>query len=604
MIGTSSGQLGARSALRSFGSPEEGRVFSLQLARRLLGLLRPSRTKMFIAMALMVVATGMNLLAPYLIKVAIDEHIMLRDISGLIHTTLLLAVVYSLACAATAGQRYVLGWVAQSVLVEMRSRLFRHLQRLHVGYHDTTVVGITVSRVINDVGAVNELLTQGLVTVFGDVLLLAGTIAVMLSLDVRLALYSFAVIPVMVVVTLVFSRHARIAYRRTRQTIASVVGDLAENISGIRAIQAFTQEQRKREEFDQTNIANLDSHVRAMSVSFLFLPAVEFLGVAAIAIVLWFGGLHVIAGGVTIGILVAFIAYVSQFFQPIRELAQIYSTMQSALAAGEQVFHLLETEPGIPDAVDAGVLTDVNGRIEFLNVSLSYRAGEPVLQDLTFEIEPETTVALVGPTGAGKTSIANLILRFYDPTAGSVKLDGHDLRHVTQASLRRHMAVVPQEPFLFSGTILDNIRFGVPSAELDSVEAMAKRVHLHEFITSLPEGYRTTVQEGAVNLSHGQRQLICIARALMVNPRVLIMDEATSNIDSRTEGLVLSAMEEALRNRTSVIIAHRLSTVRKANRVLVVSDGRIVESGAHEELIRRNKVYASLVRRQFGEQPP
>ena len=604
MIGSSPGQIGPQSALRSLGGTDGGKTFNSRIARRLLALLSPYRGKMIMAVLLMTIASALNLLAPYLIMLAIDRDIAAGDVGGLIQTTGLLALTYGLAYFTTAGMRFLLGWVGQNILATLRSRLFQHLQRLHLGYHDQTITGVTVSRVINDVGVINELLTQGLVTIIGDILLLCGTIAVMLSLNARLALYSFAVIPVMISATVVFSRFARAAYRRTRRTVASVVGDLAESISGMRVIQAFSQEKANRMQFDDVNIDNMNSHIKAISLSYVFLPVVEFLSITAIAIVLWFGGLSVATGQVTLGIMVAFLSYVTQFFQPIRELAQIYSTMQSAMAGGEQVFRLLDTEPEVRDIPNAPDLEEAEGHIEFRNVCFSYVPGIPVLKDITFTIEAGSTVALVGPTGAGKSSIANVVARFYEIDSGSITLDGHDIQTVTQQSLRRHMALITQDPFLFSGTLLDNIRFGCPAAREDAVFAVAKRANIHSFIESLPDGYNTIVQEGSVNLSHGQRQLIAIARAMLAEPRVLIMDEATSNVDSYTETLIQDALDELLQGRTAIVIAHRLSTIRKARCVYVVNHGRIVESGTHAELISKQGVYAELAQRQGANDIP
>lgn len=604
MIGSTGAGMGPRGMLRSFATDVEGVAFDARIARRLLAFLRPYWKSMMVAVACMVLGSGLALLAPYLLKVLVDTHIAGRDVDGILRISLALAVVYTVVYGVSALQQYILSITGRKVLRDLRSRLFLHLQRIHIGYHDTHLVGVTVSRVMNDVAVINELISQGLVTVVGDLIKLVGIVVVMLSMSTRLALYSFSVIPMMVLATYIFSRKARGAYRKTRRSVAQVVGGLAEDISGMRVIQAFSQEGRARNEFDEKNSENREAHVRAMSLSFVFLPSVEFLGMLATAVVLWFGGRAVGAGTVTLGIVVAFLAYVTQFFQPIRELSQLYSTMQSAMAGGEQIFRLLDTEPAVKDMTGAQPMPQINGRIELEHVYFSYNKDVEVLHDISFAAEPGTMVALVGPTGAGKTSIANIIGRFYEIDSGAVLIDGTDIRTVTQRSLHEQMAMVAQDPFLFAGSVRHNILFGRPEATEDDLIAAATRAHAHGFITNLPYGYDTDVQEGAVNLSLGQRQLVSIARAILADPRVLIMDEATSNVDTLTESLIQEGLAELFRGRTSIVIAHRLSTVRHAERIFVIDNGCIVEDGAHDELVARNGIYASLYERQFVDLDP
>ena len=598
MIGSGGMGMGPRGMLSSFASEHDGVAFDPHVTRRLLGFVRPYAGRMLVAFAFTVLVTALSLLAPYLLKVLVDTDIAGRDTDGILRTAAYLAATYLALYGATTAQRYILSFTGQRVLHDLRAKLFRHLQELDLAYHDRHIVGVTISRVINDVGVINELLTQGLITVIGDMLLLVGIVVVMVSMSPRLALYSFSVIPLMVVATLIFSRKARGAHRETRTSVAQVVGGLAEDISGMRVIQAFSQEGRAREEFDEKNATNREAHVRAMSLSFVFLPSVEFLGMLATAIVLFFGGMGVQSGVVTLGVVIAFLTYVMQFFQPIRELSQIYSTMQSAMAGGEQIFRLLDSEPSVRNRDDAITMPPIEGRIEFESVSFGY-TDVRVLHDVSLTIEPGETIALVGPTGAGKTSIANLIARFYEISDGAITIDGHDIRTVTQESLRRQMALVSQDPFLFAGSLRDNIRFGVPEATDDQVEQAARRARAHAFIRRLPDRYDTVVQEGASNLSVGQRQLVSIARAILADPRVLIMDEATSNVDTLTETLIQEGLEELFTGRTSVVIAHRLSTIQHATRIYVIDDGRIVEAGAHAELIATGGVYADLHRRQF-----
>jgi len=602
----STGSMGPRRALDGFAGDEDGRAFDPKTVRRLLPFLRPFRGRMLAAVAMTVGTTGFSLLAPYLLKIAIDRDIGGGNLPGLAQTCMLLIAAYGGLFLCDMGSRYQLSWVGQRVLASLRDRLFVHLQMLHLGYHDRHTVGVTVSRVINDVGVINDLMSQGLVTLVGDSLLLAGTIVIMLSLDASLALLCFTVIPIMLLATRLFALRAKSAFRKTRKSVASVVGDLAEDISGMRVIQAFAREPQSRERFDRLNQDNRNANIRAVSLSFTFLPSVDFLGVVATAIVLLAGGIHVAHHAVTLGIVVAFLSYVGQFFQPIRELSQIYNTAQSAMAGGEQILALLDTEPQLKDPEDGRTIGPVRGEIEFVHVGFSYQKTVEILHDVSIRFPAGSTTALVGPTGAGKSSIANLIARFYDPDTGAVLVDGIDIRTITAESYRSQIAVVPQDPFLFAGTVLDNLRFGLPTAPVKEVEEACRKINADSFIRRLPAGYQTLVQEGSANLSIGQRQLICIARAIIGNPRIIIFDEATANIDTTTEMIIQHALEVLLAGRTALVIAHRLSTVRTADRILVVNSGTIVQEGTHGELLARDGLYRNLYYTQFlnPTQPP
>jgi ABC-type multidrug transport system fused ATPase/permease subunit len=598
-IGPSGPRMGPGWALELFGDKPEGRVFDLKIALRLLGFLRPYRKHMLAALLLMLATSVLTLAVPYLVKIAIDQHIAAGNFQGLTRIAVMITAAFVGIYMGAAAQRWLLAWIGLRVLAGMRRELFRHLQILPLGYHDRHILGVTISRVINDVAVINDLLSQDLVTMVGDSLLLVGIVTVMISMSPRLALLTFTVLPLMVLATVLFARRAQVAFRRTRAGLAAVVGDLAEDLSGMRVIQAFAQEDATKKRFDRVNRRNRDAYISAMSLSFVFLPAVEFLGVLATAIVLWFGGTWAAGGTISIGVVVAFLAYVSRFFEPIQELSQLYTSMQAAMAGGERVLEVLDTKPEIADRPKAVEMLPIIGRIEFRGVSFAYRENEEVLRQINLLIEPGQTVALVGPTGAGKTTIANLVARFYDVSAGSIQIDGVDVRAVRQQSLRAQMGLVPQDPFLFPGTVADNIAFGRPDAPLAAVEAAARLARIHDFIATLPDGYRTEISEGGVNLSMGQRQLICIARAALSDPRILILDEATASVDTVTEVYIQDAIGRLLSGRTAIVIAHRLSTVRNADLICVVHEGRIVEQGEHDALLKRGGVYRELYDKQF-----
>lgn len=601
-IGVSNPGMGPRGALEGFSTETEGseQAFSRRLLWRMLGFLKPYKRQMLLAALSMIISSGLTLLTPYLLKIAVDQYIQQGDLPGLTRIAVYTAAAFIGLYIFNSIQDYLLSRVGQYMLANMRTELFRHLQQLSMSYHDTHIVGVTVSRVMNDVAVINDLISQGLVTLLGDLFILVGIIVVMLQMNVRLALLTFAILPLMILVTIWFSRRARSAYRKTRASVARVVGGLAEDIAGVRVIQAFGQEDASQERFSGVNEKNRDAHIEAMKLSFIFLPAIEFLGMLATTVVLWFGG-RMVEAGVTLGVLVAFLSYVSRFFQPIQELSRMYTTLQSAMAGGEQVMRLLDTPPEVQDAPDARQMPPIRGEIRLVHVSFCYQPGLPeILHDVNLTIQPGQTVALVGPTGAGKTTISNLIARFYDPVEGSVLIDGLDVRSVTQESLHRQIGLVPQDSFLFAGTILDNIRFGAPDTPQEQVIEAARKANAHDFIAAKPEGYQTIIQEGAVNLSVGQRQLVCIARALLTDPKILILDEATSNVDSLTESLIQDALKSLLKGRTAVVIAHRLSTIRNADLICVIQDGKIAEQGRHEELLARRGVYADLYARQFS----
>ena len=569
--------------------------------RQLLGELRPYGRSLALALVYVAVGALSQAGGPWLIGRAIDRNILGDDPAGLYRTMALLFGVYVAGTLAPRGQIRQVGTVGQSVLASLRERIFEQLQRLPLRYFDRHPVGDLMSRVTNDVDTLNQLLSQGLTQLLGSLLGLVGIVVAMLVLDWRLALVCFAIIPVMLLTNVFFARRARRAFRTTRQTVSDVTAGLQEEIVGVREAQAFNRTEANIERFRERNAANRAANVQAVAITAAFAPAIDVLSTLATAVVIGYGGYLVLAGTLTVGLLTAFLIYVQQFFRPVQLASQVYTQAQAALAGAERIYNILDEEPEPPDPPEAQKLEEVEGRISFEDVTFAYEPGRPVLHDVSFEIEPGQTVALVGPTGAGKTTIANLIPRFYDATEGSVRLDAHNVREVERRSLRRHIATVLQEPFLFSGTVAENIGYGRTDATRDEIEAAARAVSAHELIRALPRGYDTPLGTGGGTLSGGQRQLVSFARAVLADPRILILDEATSNIDTRTEALIQTALRTLLRGRTSVVIAHRLSTIRNADLILVVESGRIAEHGTHASLLASGGLYAALSRRQFRE---
>ncbi len=582
---------------------EEANVkFSRYVLARLLAYLRPHTRKMVAAVLLMLLVTGLNLLYPLLIKRAIDVHIAQGDARALLTTSFLLLGTFVGIFVFQAAQRYFIAWVGQRVLASLRSELVTKLQILPLAYHTERIAGVIVSRVIGDVAVLNELLSQGLIQIVGDFVLLIGIVTVMLILNVPLALLTLTVIPVMIWASYIFSKRARRMFRRTRTQVAVMVGNFAETLTGMRVVQTFGQEEKMLRLFSKENDAARRASVESMKLAFTFLPVVEMLAVAATALVLWYSARAVILAGstvITVGLIFAFMSYVTRFFQPIQELSQLFTTVQAAMAGGERIVEILDTPEGVEDPVDRRAMPPIAGKVEFQNVHFFYDENMAVLHDIDLKIAPGETVALVGPTGAGKTSIANLIPRFYDVSRGRVLVDDIDVREVTKHSLRVQMGMVTQDPHLFAGNVADNIRFGRPEADMEEVVQVSQAANAHDFISVLVDGYETEVEEGGRNLSMGQRQLICIARAMLADPRILIMDEATSSVDTMTEALIQGALNRLLAQRTSIVIAHRLSTIRNADRIYVLEAGSITEQGTHQELFAQGGLYKSLYEKQY-----
>ncbi|MCS7220394.1 MAG: ABC transporter ATP-binding protein [Anaerolineae bacterium] len=570
-------------------------------ARRLVTYLWPYRWMWL----LVLIATGgaslTALAGPYLIGRAIDQAIAQRDRHRLAMTMLAFAGAIVGGYLFNAVSNYCMSVIGQRTLKSLRNDIFSQVQRLSLRFFDTHEPGDLMSRLVNDTDTINQFLSNGLNRILIDTLSLFGIIVVMLRLQVDLALVSFTVIPLMVGATLYFARRARVAYRRTRERIGAVSAELEENIAGVREVQAFARERENQQRFLELNAANRDAAVSAQAITAAFMPTVDILSALAMAIVAGYGGHLAVQGQASVGLIAAFLGYVQRFFMPIRAISQLYTSAQSALAGAERIFDLLDEQPEIRDAPDAFEMPPIQGHVVFDHVRFGYKPGEEVLHDVTLEALPGQTIALVGPTGAGKSSIVNLLMRFYDVWDGAVRIDGIDVRQVTQSSLRRQMGIVLQDTFLFSGTVADNIRYGRLDATDEEVEAAARLVNAHEFISRLPDGYQTRVLERGNNFSQGQRQLIAFARAVLADPRILILDEATSSVDTRTEALIQEALGRLLKGRTSFVIAHRLSTIRNADQVLMIVDGRIVERGTHEELLAHRGAYYALYSQQFAD---
>lgn len=619
-----------------------GKAYDSRLMKRLLIYLRPYRWQVVVALIAIVLKAVADVLGPYLTKVAIDKylanhtesHSLLdrflsnRPLTGIAQIAGMYVGILLFSFLLEFAQTYIMQWTGQKVMFDLRSQIFRHLQRLHIAFYDRNPVGRLVTRVTSDVDALNEMFTAGVVSIFEDIFVLAGIIAIMLNMSWRLALITFSVLPVIFFATSIFRKLVRDSYRRIRVAIARINAYLQEHVSGIVVLQLFNREKKSYEKFEKINWSHMDAFKDAIMAHAVYYPVVEVLSAIAIACVVWLGGKNVIQGTVTLGVLVAFMQYAQRFFRPIQDLSEKYNILQSAMASSERIFKLLDTPAEIvsPPAVQAPAGA---GRIEFDHVWFAYRTmaqaaeeaarkGEKlrpgtadlhhadeydwVLRDVSFAIEPGETVAFVGHTGAGKTTIISLLLRFYDVQRGAIRIDGVDIRDMDLAELRRRYGVVLQDPFLFSGTVADNIRLGSRWIQDEAIEDAAEQVNVADFIRSLPGGFTEEVRERGSTLSTGQKQLISFARALAHNPKILILDEATSSVDTETEFRVREALTRMVEGRTSIVIAHRLSTIQRANKIVVMHKGQVREIGSHQQLLGQHGIYWKLYQLQYKDQ--
>ncbi|MGH9323852.1 MAG: ABC transporter ATP-binding protein [Vicinamibacteria bacterium] len=579
-----------------------GKVYDRRLMRRLLAYLGPYKLAVVFSLLLVIVGSGLKLVGPYLTKIAIDDHIATGNLEGLDEVALIYVLALALQFGLSFFQVYIMNMAGQRVMFDMRREIFSHLQRLQPAFFDRNPVGRLVTRVTTDVDALNELFTSGVVTIFGDIFMLLGIMVVLVYLDWRLALVTFTVLPALFAVTMIFKRRVREVYRKVRTRIAMLNAFIQENIVGMQVVQLFRQEPRKFGQYSELNRQHTDANLESIFQYALFYPAIEFLGAVAVALIIWYGGGQILLGALTIGGLVAFIQYSEKFFRPISDLSEKFNILQGAMASSERIFKLLDTGVTIDSPAAPAKERGDQGSIRFEDVSFAYQNEDWALENVDLEVRPGEMVAVVGHTGAGKSTLASLLVRFYDVQRGRVLVDGVDVRDWDLKELRRQFGMVLQDVHLFSGSIASNIRLGDREISDEAVARAAAAVHLDGFASTLPRGLEEEVKERGSSLSAGQKQLVSFARALVHDPRILILDEATSNVDTHTEILIREALETLMRGRTSLVIAHRLSTIQKADRIVVLHKGRIREVGSHQELLARRGIYYRLYQLQYKEQ--
>ena len=570
-----------------------GKVYDSHVIGKLPRYLAPVKGWISLGAGGMLVRTLTTLAAPYLVGIATNR-ILSKDLSGLGMIVIWFVIISLLTWGGQYLENVYLAYAGQAIIYRMRTEMFDHLQRLSLSFFDRNKVGKLMSRVQNDVSQIQELVTQGILTMLTSLLTLVGIAVIMIILDWRLALYTLTVIPFMIVLTILWQKYARKAFIRVRLAIATVNSQLQEDMSGVRVVQSLSREEENMEQFDQVNKAHLDANVTAVKLEALMMPMVQIFTGVSFVVVIVVGGFQVLNNTMTIGVLMSFLLYVQRFFDPVLELSMQYTDLQRAMASGARIFELLDVAPEIQDKPDAIEMPPVKGEIKFQNMSFAYEKDKDVLHDINLTVKPGESLAIVGQTGSGKSSLVSLAARFYEVTKGAVTVDGYDVRAVTQQSLRKQIGIVPQDPILFSGTIEENIKFGRLDATRLQVIDVARMVGANHFISRLDKGYDTVVGQRGVNLSAGQRQLICMARAILADPRILILDEATSNVDTNTERIMQRALRKLTKGRTCLTIAHRLSTVTESDRIIVLEQGKIVEEGSHKELLKKQGLYYKM----------
>ncbi|MDG5766640.1 ABC transporter ATP-binding protein [Balneolales bacterium ANBcel1] len=582
----------------------KGKAVDSYLIRRLYFFLAPYKGYLLLALLLTLTVAFLGPLRPYLTQIAVDDYIAQGDVPGLGRLMLLFLGVLLLETILLIGNTYLMRWVGQGALYRLRNAVFEKIQGLHVQFFDKNPIGKLMTRTTSDIEALNDLLSSGVVNIIGDLFRIVFIIIFMLSMSWELSLVSLSVLPILVYATFWFKARVRVAFLNVRDQIARLHSFIQEHISGMSIVQLFGREKREADNFSKLNRKHADAHIKTIFYFALFWPAVEVIASLAMALVIWYGGAQALSGEVTFGILLAFIQYVRQFFVPIRDLSEKFNTLQSALASSERIFEVLDTENRIPDPEHPQLPSTQQGHLRFENVTFRYNAGEnDVLKDADFEIRPGEVVAIVGATGAGKTTIINLLLRYYEVSTGRITIDGIDIREMSQHQLRSYYGLVLQDNLLFAGTVMDNITMGNENISQELVKKTAELVQADRFIRKLPGGYMHRISERGASLSMGQRQLICFVRALVYDPPILVLDEATSNVDSETEFLVSKALDTMMKDRTSLVIAHRLSTIQHADKILVMHKGRIRESGTHKELIGHSDgIYRRLYELQYKDQ--
>ena len=579
-----------------------GKGYDAQLMRRLLVYLRPYRIYVGLALLLLLVAMVAQLATPYLIKVAFDEHIAIGDADGLIIIAIQLLVIMFVEFLTGYGQIRIMEWIGQSAMYDLRQKLFAHIQSMHLGFYDKNPSGRLLTRVTSDVNALNEMFASGVVDILGNIVTLAGIVVVMMILSPKLSLVTFIILPLIIGATFVFRKRVRDSYREIRIMIAKLNAFTQEHLAGINEVQNFVQERKTMARFEKVNTELMDQHKRSILYYAVFFPIVELIGAISLALIVWYGGGQVVREAISFGTLVAFIQYVEMFYRPIRDLAEKYNILQSAMAAAERGFNILDTKSDITVPANPKTIPNFSGAISYENVNFAYNKDHQVLHDINLQIRPGEKVALVGATGSGKTTSVSLICRFYDINSGAIKFDNIDIRELHPQFVREQIGLVLQDVFLFSGSIRENITLGNEEITEEQMVAAAERVGLLPFVNRLENGFDHKVGERGGSLSVGQRQLVSFARALAYNPRVLILDEATSSVDNETETIIQKAIQKLFEGRTSLIVAHRLSTIKEADKILVYHKGRIVEQGKHEELLKLRGIYWRLYQLQYQDQ--